>query len=190
MVCRTLWKFEAVSPTEQDQLLRAVFSFAYGLFRSCFLEFVFFVAFSIGLGRIVWTVVCWSSIMRCSGIRVVLLFGLLQEPSTQIASESSKSIQVQLEKLRKEAASGGREWLSGCLEETRANDLRKLALAAGIEAKSNGRRLTSQQLKAALLEAILPTEQKRISWVVFDVVCWCCDACFGVFVCFCFSRMV
>ena len=49
----------------------------------------------------------------------------------------------------------------GCWEEMGAVELRSLAVAGGIRAKTGDRWLTVAQLRSALMEALAPTEQAQ-----------------------------
>ena len=98
---------------------------------------------------------------------VGLCFGHVQDLPTEQASESSKSIQVRLQELRNDAAGNGRDWLRGCLADIPQDDLRKLAVAAGIEARPGKQWLPVGQLRAAMVEAISPTEQDQMCGSVF-----------------------
>ena len=108
--------------------------------------------------------------MRCCGLIFGLCFGYVQELPTELASESSKSIQVRLQELRNDAAGNGRDWLRGCLADIPQDDLRKLAVAAGLEARPGNQWLPVGQLRAALLEAISPTKEDGMCQGVFRFV--------------------
>ena len=113
---------------------------------------------------------CCLSTMRCCGLIFGLCFGYVQELPTELASESSKSIQVRLQELQNDAAGNGRDWLRECLADTPWVDLRKLAVAAGLEARPGNQWLPVGQLRAALLEAISPTKEDGMCQGVFRFV--------------------
>ena len=111
---------------------------------------------------------CCSSTMRCCGLIFGVCFGYVQKLPTEQASESSKSIEVRLQELRNDAASNGRDWLRECLADTPRDDLRKLAVAAGIEARRGHEWLPVGQLRAALMEAISLAKEDGMCPVVFS----------------------
>ena len=55
----------------------------------------------------------------------------------------------------------GSGMVRGCLEEMGKNDLRSLAVAGGIRARTGDRWLTVEQLRSALMVALAPTEQAQ-----------------------------
>ena len=73
-------------------------------------------------------------------------------------------------KFAYDAASNGRDCLRECLADAPRDDLRKLAVAAGIEARRGHQWLPVGQLRGALLEAISPTKEDGMCQGVFRFV--------------------
>ena len=65
------------------------------------------------------------------------------------------------EEFRNKAMNQGAEWLRGCLQELGWDELRSLAVAGSIRAKTGDRWLSVAQLRSALMEALAPTGQAQ-----------------------------
>ena len=79
----------------------------------------------------------------------------------QASSSSRSAAEARWEEFRNNAVNEGAEWLRGRLQELGAVELRSVAVAGGIRATIGDRWLPVAQLRSAVMEALVPTEQAQ-----------------------------